>query len=826
MSGFENGYALVIGIADYAQVRDLPDSVLADAKDISQVLQDENFCGYPQDQVKLLLGEEATALHIKSNLNWLANVTGEADTAVIFFSGHGGQLTTAGQTENYLIPYEADAQNLPGTAISDTTLVKLLNNIRAGRLLVLFDACHSGGIGDVKGGDLTDQAVVKSGLDDKLYDRLGQGTGRAVIASSRSDEVSWVFPDMPNSLFTHHMLQAFKGGALMRDDGLVRLFDLFDYVSERVSTDQPRQHPILKAEIEKNFPIALHLGGKKTDKSEEIVIQNHQNLPIKTQEYAVLTKMFKGRERVVIKGEFGGGYGGGRVWWIRPIRPGEDAELPVVVKTGPASIIKQETGAYKTFVHQKVPNVANIDGETIFSQDKSWAGIRYPLAGHGRFYTESFKAFSQHASTKDIVYVLEKRLFYSIDQMWQNNKVQHEAFFAGSIDPILPVNLFVEFSSDSYYNAIQLNPQNVHQQQCHSGNAVTLSNFVVEEVEKVDEQQSQLTLNLPAAEGRLVNSFRMRVTNVPNTAVFTEGQPLPQPLNGTVSDTRDTFFQKRIHHIFDGTVNAQTQNVSFANIDPLPNPLACLADLKRQTHDVKTGPIHGDLNLENILVEFDQHKHDVVLIDFASARIDMVLHDLWRLETGIWLYMVPEVWRGNGRSLSDLPEFLNALHITAAGLGQPSIPTALEKPFRAITTIRQQAKHYFVQTNAWNEYYRGLIPYLLGAMKFKNVDQLPSAPLPKQIAFAASAILCKLMKEPPKQQAANSQQLIQSDNEINNSVKEMIVLILGNRSDFWSFYLWKQPHFCAKTSKVSRGTERLPNLFWKIKRPQKNSSIS
>ncbi|KAA3663914.1 MAG: hypothetical protein DWQ04_08370, partial [Chloroflexi bacterium] len=74
MAVFENGYALVVGVADYAQVRKLPNSVLADANSINELLQDEKHCGYPADQVKLLTNEQATANKIKEGLSWLAEM--------------------------------------------------------------------------------------------------------------------------------------------------------------------------------------------------------------------------------------------------------------------------------------------------------------------------------------------------------------------------------------------------------------------------------------------------------------------------------------------------------------------------------------------------------------------------------------------------------------------------------------------------------------------------------------------------------------------------------------------------------------------------------
>ena len=52
-----------------------------------------------------------------------------------------------------------------------------------------------------------------------------------------------------------------KGG-IESEDGLIRVFDLFEYVQPRVTWDQPDQHPIFKADLEDNFPVALYVGGK------------------------------------------------------------------------------------------------------------------------------------------------------------------------------------------------------------------------------------------------------------------------------------------------------------------------------------------------------------------------------------------------------------------------------------------------------------------------------------------------------------------------------------------------------------------------------------
>jgi hypothetical protein len=88
MASFDKGYALVVGVANYPEFPTLPATVLKDATDISTLLMDATQCGYPPDQVRHLLDEQATAYNIRAELRWLAERTGEDDTAVFFFLGH------------------------------------------------------------------------------------------------------------------------------------------------------------------------------------------------------------------------------------------------------------------------------------------------------------------------------------------------------------------------------------------------------------------------------------------------------------------------------------------------------------------------------------------------------------------------------------------------------------------------------------------------------------------------------------------------------------------------------------------------------------------
>lgn len=290
MSGFTNGYSLIIGIANYPKVRKLPQTVLKDAQDVHSLLVSSTHCGYLTENVRLLSDDQATANGIRDGLHWLGGSAGSGDTVLIFFSGHGGRVESGPQAGNYLIPYDCEPANLSETAISGEELTDLLRDIQAQRLLVLFDSCYSGGTGETKGLS-PEQTDFKSGLAEGYYERLAQGTGRVIMASSRFDEVSLVLNGMDNSLFTHYLLEALRGDARTRGDGLIRVFDVFDYVSEEVPA-RGLQHPIFKAtDLENNFPIAMYLGGKLLEPG-SAVLQPRRTVVDKRQLRQAMVKTF------------------------------------------------------------------------------------------------------------------------------------------------------------------------------------------------------------------------------------------------------------------------------------------------------------------------------------------------------------------------------------------------------------------------------------------------------------------------------------------------------------------------------------------------------
>jgi hypothetical protein len=259
---FTHGHALLVGIGAYRHLRPL-NRPATDARDLYDALVGLDDCGYPPAQVALLLDGQATKGVINDKLDWLARRALPEDTVLIFFSGHGAQRIGGFEPGEYLCSVEADWYNLGDTAISSGELTTALQAIRAGKVAIFLDACHSGGVGEPRDAGLQ----VKAGLSERTYDRLLAGEGRVLIASCRPDEVSWELGGMRNGLFTHHLLKGLRGEGVAIQGETIDILDLFRYLSKAVSDDAQAvgvvQTPILKAHDVTSFPITLVPGARE-----------------------------------------------------------------------------------------------------------------------------------------------------------------------------------------------------------------------------------------------------------------------------------------------------------------------------------------------------------------------------------------------------------------------------------------------------------------------------------------------------------------------------------------------------------------------------------
>jgi hypothetical protein len=248
---FNNGHALLVGVG-----ADLSNTV-NDAIGLANILKDPGRSAYPPSQVHLLTGEQATRNKIIATLDTLSKSTNSQSTVVVYFSGHGHQVTSSIGRAYYLMPYGYDINRLFQTAISGTEFTAKLRAIPAQKLLILLDCCHAGGVGEAKVPGLE---LSKSPLPPEAHTLLAEGSGRVLIASSQENELS--FAGKPYSAFTLALIESLCGKGVAKKDGYVRVADVAMYAREMVpGRTGKRQHPILHFEQADNFVLAYYAGG-------------------------------------------------------------------------------------------------------------------------------------------------------------------------------------------------------------------------------------------------------------------------------------------------------------------------------------------------------------------------------------------------------------------------------------------------------------------------------------------------------------------------------------------------------------------------------------
>jgi hypothetical protein len=484
---------------------------------------------------------------------------------------------------------------------------------------------------------------------------------------------------------------------------------------------------------------------------DQVQIENPKKLSLSTTAEAALRYLFSTHQRVIIKAELGSGFSGSWVFLVHPIR--DTPELPAVVKIAPAGLIEQEYQAYQEHIRNKLSGAAEIRSEPVLLPGSHWACLCYHLVGSGIFQIESLNSFCRHANIKDIWYVLEKRLFKRIAPLWQFSHTIPQFDLRVSYDHLLPVNLILKPNTSLTDDPRHvLTPRTWTSQQLHVGDHVRLEGFVVTEVDKASRS---VTLNLCAPSDGLPTSYRLRLQPVDALSSYRENDVVDS-VDGVVVTTRDdllkTYARGALGPDLAAYVAAQRLVLPGDQRIDLPNPLVALPEVMSEPHHVRVASIHGDLNMENILVDPDTR--DVRLIDFAMTRQDHVLHDLLRLETGVVTWLLPEAMAKNGLPPETIQYMYEQLHHNAARpSGHFFVPQelypALRTSFVMLATIRKMAQGYLFAPNDWREYYQGLTLYLLGALKFKNLDDVPEAPLPKQVAFWGAATIQWLLQEQP-----------------------------------------------------------------------------
>jgi uncharacterized caspase-like protein len=227
--------ALIIGNSDYEDSH-LSQLVApgADAEALAEILREPEIGCF--DEVATLINETTTT--IRREIAGFFEGKGRDDLLLLYFSGHGvrddrGHLFLAVKdTEVYL---------LRGTAIRAAYITEEMDNSLSRRQVLILDCCHSGAFS--QGMKAATGTSVGTATEFE-----GTGSGRAVLTATDSTQYAWegdrVIGRAENSVFTKYLVQGLRSGeADANADGRITLDELYDYVSEQVVSETPKQTP-------------------------------------------------------------------------------------------------------------------------------------------------------------------------------------------------------------------------------------------------------------------------------------------------------------------------------------------------------------------------------------------------------------------------------------------------------------------------------------------------------------------------------------------------------------------------------------------------------
>jgi uncharacterized caspase-like protein len=290
-------WALLIGIANYPSVEGFEIQQLkAPVKDVSALaafLKDPKKGGFDPDHVFTLTDEEATRRNILMKLNEIASKAGPEDMVIFYFSGHGTRDMKHGLT--YLIPYDHDLSDLGTTCIRFSDLANKIRDMEASKVVVILDACHSGGV-KPKGA----RAAVETGIVERYDEEFRKAEGRPLLLSSDESEVSWETEE--NGIFTRFLLEGLNGKADTNpEDGIVTFTEAAEYVEEAVPKytreNFPReQRPMRRydfGQVRGDIPLAIDWPDHEAFRQEQQQLLDKRNTAILRASLAGLDQTLK-----------------------------------------------------------------------------------------------------------------------------------------------------------------------------------------------------------------------------------------------------------------------------------------------------------------------------------------------------------------------------------------------------------------------------------------------------------------------------------------------------------------------------------------------------
>jgi WD40 repeat protein/uncharacterized caspase-like protein len=256
-------YIIAVGVNEYENSQYNLKYAKADAQSFGEEMRrrQTQLGGFERVEVIQLLDQDATKANILAAMKRLAGETGPPslkagpldalkraepeDTVVIYYAGHG----TAQAQRFYLIPHdlgyagertkltEEGLKSILAHSISDIELEKAVENLDAGHLLLIIDACNSGQA-------LEAEEKRRGPMNSKGLAQLAYEKGMYILTAAQSFQAALEAAQLGHGYLTYALVEeGLKTPAADTEpkDGVVIAREWLDFATERVPQMQEQK---------------------------------------------------------------------------------------------------------------------------------------------------------------------------------------------------------------------------------------------------------------------------------------------------------------------------------------------------------------------------------------------------------------------------------------------------------------------------------------------------------------------------------------------------------------------------------------------------------
>jgi caspase domain-containing protein len=216
-------FGIFIGINNYASLG----SQLMFPSNDARAMADAFRAGSSlQNTVVTLIDASATREHVLSSMEDIARQVQPGDQVWLYFAGIGFQYGS--EPSSYLALAGTQARSLQAGSLSSDELIHWVKDLKAKQVLLLIDACYSGGMLH-RGISVSPQPSIAYR---ELMEKRG---GRVLIAAGQADQLAFEDAKLGHGIFTYYLLQGLTGAADFDRDGYITAMELSSYVTSEVA---------------------------------------------------------------------------------------------------------------------------------------------------------------------------------------------------------------------------------------------------------------------------------------------------------------------------------------------------------------------------------------------------------------------------------------------------------------------------------------------------------------------------------------------------------------------------------------------------------------